>query len=108
MGNMLFILGERSSVLGAGLDTSSELSASSASKLEVNEDFFSDVMRVKRDLTIDPSANMIQIDPSDPIKQSPKVNIRIRIPSLSPLHSQESLELPPVSRSPRPRLRTDL
>lgn len=122
MNSMLAALSERNAALGLGLDTSSDTSRSSSrySKQDNLEEFFIEVMKAKRDVAFDSSSTKYQLEeplertgtnrrsrPSAP--ESPRLDLRIRSPpALEKVKSQESLELPSLSRSPRPRTGSDL
>ena len=121
MNSMLVALSERNATLGLGLDTSSDTSRSSSvySKQDNHDEFFTEVMKIKRDVVFDSSDTKYRLEeslertgthrstrPSAP--PSPRLDLRIRRPpALEKVKSQESLELPSLSRSPRARTGPD-
>ena len=124
MTSMLVALSERNAALGLGLDTSSDTSRSSSkySNEESSGDFFTEVMKVKRKVPFNSLGTKFLLETEELIERSgtqrrtrPKapsssrLDLRIRSPTgLEKVKSQESLELPPVSRSPRLRIGSDL
>lgn len=123
MTSMLAALSERNAALGMGLDTSSDTSRSSSKySKEDSGEFFTEVMKVKRKVPFNSSGTKFLLETEDVFErsgtrrrtrptapQSSRLDLRIRSPiGLEKVKSQESLELPPVSRSPRLRIGSDL